>query len=92
MVTSPLSVVTPSSALRTNASTSLLISFSAIERPMETATPVLPPTAAASEAAPATALMPESSSAFSATLEPLMPSAPSPSMYALTSVVILFSA
>ena len=62
---------------------------------MATAMPALLPKPAASEAAPAIASMPEASTARTATLPAWMPSvaavSPSPSTYALISLLILFS-
>ena len=55
----------------------------ASETPIETETPAVPPTEAASEAAPASALMVEVSSAVSVMLSAAMPTVPlsrSPSM------------
>ena len=51
----------------------------------------LRPTATATDAAPASAVIPEASSARSDTVDAWMPPLPSPSMVALMSVAILFS-
>ena len=91
----PAVVNTPSLAWAMNAETSLLTSLNASDRPIDTATPALLPNAAASDAAAATALMADESSATIETLCALMPSlaesAPSPSMLAWITVQILFS-
>ena len=84
-------VVTPWSALWIEAATPLSISLKASDRPIAAATPVEPPNAAARAPAPATALMPDESSATTRTPAAVIPSAPSPSMAACTSVLILFS-
>ena len=89
-MTAPVVVVTPVAFLIA-AATSLPTSLIAIERPIETATPTLPPIAAATEAAAATAEISEESSAVSEALAALMPLLPEPSMYAWISDAIRFS-
>ena len=77
------------------APTTLLTSLKASDRPIDTEMPAVPPSEAATDAAPAIALMPEESIASMLTLPALMPSvsvlAPSPLMDAWTRVLILFS-
>ena len=90
-VTAPVVVVTPLSAFLIDASTSLPTSLMAIERPIETATPTVPPRATATEAAAAIAEISEESVAVSVTLAAPMPVAPSPSTYAWISEAIRFS-
>ena len=76
----PVDVVTPWSASLMYASTSLATSLKASERPIAIDTPAVPPSEAASEAAPAMASMPEASSACTVTLAASMPPTPSPSI------------
>ena len=67
----------------------------AIAAPTDTDTPAVPPSAAASDAAPASDVMDEVSLADSVTVSatmPVVPVARSPSMYAFTSTPIRFSA
>ncbi len=96
----PTVVVTVSSVLRIYASISLLIWFSARDTPIDTATPAVPPKAAAMDAAPATEWMDELSLAVRVTLPALIPllastpvaSSSSPLIKAFTSVEILLLA
>ena len=90
----PEVVVTPWLALTISASTSLSIWFCAMDRPMATATAVLPDTDAATDAATASAVMVEVSEALKLTLPAVMPAPaplPSPSWSACTSVEIVFA-
>ena len=91
-VTPPVSVLTPSPAFTIAASVRLSTWLIAIERPIEIATPVEPPSPAAIEAAPTSALIPDWSVAVASRLATWIPVAPSPSIFALTSVAIRFSA
>ena len=92
-MTLPPVAVTPSSAFAIFASTTLEISLCAIATAIENDTATTP-TVTARDAAPVIASIVGESVASSVTLRPLMPrlSVPSPSMYALTSMLILFSA
>ena len=93
----PDDVVTSASSMV--APTSLSTSLKASEMPIDTDTPAVPPSDAATAAAPAIALMPDESVALTVTRLASMsaiewpPAAPSlsPSMVALTRVLILFS-
>ena len=73
------------------AATSFATVFSAIAMPTAIATPTTPKPAA-TEAAPTIALMPDASVAESAIDGALMPTGPSPSMYAFTSVEMRLNA
>ena len=79
-VTLPPVASMPASASATNASTLFSISLKASDRPIETATPAVAPKPTASEAATATASMPDESAATMCTALACTPSAPSPSM------------
>ena len=84
---SPLVERTPSSALAINAFTSFSTSLKASDRPTDSApAPPKMPIAPASEMAPATALMPDASSAVTLMRPASMPFAPSPSIVAWTKV------
>jgi len=85
-------VVVVTAAIRTPATTSTSIEFSAMARPMETATPVVPPRPAASEAPTATTLMWEASSALtSRVVARTVTVRESPSMTARVAALIRFS-
>ena len=89
---SPAVEVAPWPASFIKALMALSMVLSAMETPIDTATPTPPPKAAAIEAAPAKAEMVDVSSAVSEMLSADIPEDPSPSMEACTSALIRLSA
>ncbi len=79
-VIAPPVVLTPVSAFVIYDSTSLLISLRAMETPIETDTPAVPPTEPAMDPAPAYVMISAVSTAFIVIVSALIPPVPSPSM------------